>query len=138
MNVRLHCILYNCTQHENTWCKNIKVCEISKKCTGKHVRMQMYKNYMYELHGTGGATRAPIAQTLQTVRQTCPRTTATCPYPFARFPSCGIFAPTRTLPVKQRVETTDTSRTTNYELHGKGWTITRNSFSITTKSVAVV
>ena len=25
----------------------------------------------YELHGTGRATRAPVAQTLQTVRQTC-------------------------------------------------------------------
>ena len=60
----------------------------------------------YELQGTGWATRAPVAQTLQTVRQTCSRTTATCPYMFVRFPSCGIFAPTRTIPVKQRVETT--------------------------------
>ena len=31
----------------------------------------------YELQGTGWATRAPVAQTLQSVRQTCPRTTAT-------------------------------------------------------------
>ena len=31
----------------------------------------------YELHGTGWATRAPVAQTLQTVRQTCSCTTAT-------------------------------------------------------------
>ena len=31
---------------------------------------------------------------------------ATCEYRFARFPSCGIFIPTRTSPVKQRVETT--------------------------------
>ena len=60
----------------------------------------------YELHGTGRATRAPVAQTLQSVRQTCSCTTATCPYPFARFPSCGIFIPTRTSPVKQQVETT--------------------------------
>ena len=60
----------------------------------------------YELHGTGWATRAPVAQTLQSVRQTCPCTTAPCLYTFARFPSCGIFAPTRTIPVKQRVETT--------------------------------
>ena len=51
----------------------------------------------YELQGTGWATRAPVAQTLQSVRQTCSRTTATCPYRFARFPSCGIFAPTRTI-----------------------------------------
>jgi hypothetical protein len=29
----------------------------------------------YELHGTGWATRAPVAQTLQSVRQTWPRTT---------------------------------------------------------------
>ena len=60
----------------------------------------------YELNGKGGATRAPVAQTLQSVRQTCLRTTATCSYRFARFPSCGIFIPTRTSPVKQRVETT--------------------------------
>jgi len=44
-------------------------------------------------------TRAPVAQTLQTVRQTCPCTMATCPYRFARFPSCGIFTPTRIFPV---------------------------------------
>jgi hypothetical protein len=60
----------------------------------------------YELQGTGWATRAPVAQTLQSVRQTCPCTIATCPYLFARFPFCGIFTPTRTSPVKQRVETT--------------------------------
>ena len=60
----------------------------------------------YELQGTEWATRAPVAQTLQSVRQTCPDTTATCSYVFARFPSCGIFTPTRTIPVKQRVETT--------------------------------
>ena len=58
------------------------------------------------LHGTGWATHAPVAQTLQSVRQSCPCTVATCPYRFARFPACGIFTPTRTIPVKQRVETT--------------------------------
>jgi hypothetical protein len=58
----------------------------------------------YELQGTGWATRAPDAQTLQSVRQTCICTTATCLYLFVRFPSCGIFTPTRTIPVKQRVE----------------------------------
>jgi hypothetical protein len=46
----------------------------------------------YELHGTGRATRAPVAQTLQSVRQTCLCTTATCPYQFARFPSSGRFS----------------------------------------------
>ena len=60
----------------------------------------------YELQGTGRATRAPVVQTLQTVRQTCSCTTATWLYTFARFPSCGIFAPTRTIPVKQQLETT--------------------------------
>ena len=60
----------------------------------------------YELQGTGWATRAPVAQTLQSVRQTCSCTTATWLCTFARFPSCGIFTPTRTSPVKQRVETT--------------------------------
>ena len=52
----------------------------------------------YEFQGTGRATRAPVAQTLQSVRQTCPCTMATCPYRFARFPSCGIFSSTRTIP----------------------------------------
>ena len=42
----------------------------------------------YELQGTGWATRAPVAQTLQSVCQTCPCTTATCSYTFARFPTC--------------------------------------------------
>ena len=60
----------------------------------------------YELQGTGWATRAPVAQTLQSVRQTCSCATSTCLYRFARFPSCGIFTPTRTIPLKQRVETT--------------------------------
>ena len=60
----------------------------------------------YVLHKEGGATRAPVLQTLQSVRQSCSCTTAPCPYLFARFPSCGIFTPTRTIPVKQRVETT--------------------------------
>ena len=62
----------------------------------------------YELEGTGWATRAPVAQTLQTVRQTCSRTIDTCPYLFARFPSCGIFTPTRTNSSK------------NYELKQQG------------------
>ena len=52
------------------------------------------------------ATRAPVAQTLQTVRQTCPRTTATCAYLFAQVPFSGKVKPTRTSPVNQRVETT--------------------------------
>ena len=58
----------------------------------------------YELQGTGRATRAPVAQTLQSVRQTCPCTTATCPYRFARFPFCGIFTPTRTIPVHNELK----------------------------------
>ena len=45
----------------------------------------------YELLGNDWATRAPVAQTLQTVRQTCPRTTATCAYMFAGFPFSGKF-----------------------------------------------
>ena len=60
----------------------------------------------YELQGTGLATRAPVAQTLQSVRQTCSCATITCSFQFARFPSCGIFTPTRAIPVKQQVETT--------------------------------
>ena len=46
------------------------------------------------------------SQTLQSVRQSCSCTTATWQYRFARFPSCGIFTPTRTTSVNQRVETT--------------------------------
>ena len=81
----------------------------------------------YELQGTGWATRAPVAQTLQSVRQTCSCTTATCSHTFARFPSCGIFVPTRTISksnneLKQQGDGAgETSRTTNYELQGTGW-----------------
>ena len=79
----------------------------------------------YELQGTGWATRAPVAQTLQTVRQTCPCTMATCLYRFARFPSCGIFTPTRTSKNYELKPQGDgageASRTTNYELQGTGW-----------------
>ena len=60
----------------------------------------------YELLGKDWATRAPVAQTLQSVRQTCSRTTATCACMFVHFPLCGTFNPTRTSPVKQPVETT--------------------------------
>ena len=93
----------------------------------------------YELQGTGWATRAPVAQTLQTVRQTCSCTTATCPYQFARFPSCGIFTPTRTIPVNNELKQQgdgagETSRTTNYELHGTGWA-TRAPVAQTLQSV---
>ena len=77
--------------------------ELKPQCDGDRTTSRTTN---YELQGTGWATRAPVAQTLQTVRQSCPCTTATCPYVFARFPSCGIFTPTRTIPVKQRVETT--------------------------------
>ena len=77
--------------------------ELKQQCDGAG---DTSRTTNYELQGTGRATRAPVAQTLQSVRQTCLCTTATCPYVFARFPSCGIFTPTRTSPVKQRVETT--------------------------------
>jgi hypothetical protein len=77
--------------------------ELKQQCDGAG---ETSRTTNYELQSTGRATRAPVAQTLQSVRQTCPCTTATCPYLFARFPSCGIFAPTRTIPLKQRVETT--------------------------------
>ena len=50
----------------------------------------------YELLGKGWATRAPVPQTLQSVRNTCSRTTTTCAYVFARFPFSGKYKPTRT------------------------------------------
>ena len=77
--------------------------ELKQQCDGAG---DTSRTTNYELHNMGWATRAPVAQTLQSVRQTCPRTMATCSYPFARFPSCGIFTPTRTIPMKQRIETT--------------------------------
>ena len=55
---------------------------------------------------TNWATRAPVAQTLQTVRQTCPRTTATCAYMFVRVSFSGKFNPTRASSHGQRLETT--------------------------------
>ena len=78
------------------------------------------------LHGTGRATRAPVAQTLQSVPQTCPCTIIRCSYPFARFPSCGNFKLNRTSPVNNKLKQPsdgngagETSRTKIYELHGK-------------------
>ena len=62
------------------------------------------RNGNYELHKQGWATRAPVIQTLQSVRQTCPRTTATCSYTFAQFLCCGIFTPTRTIPVNNELK----------------------------------
>ena len=93
----------------------------------------------YELHGTGRATRAPVAQTLQTVRQTCSCTVATRLYPFARFPSCGIFTPTRASPLNNELKQQgdgagETSITTNYELQGMGWA-TRAPVAQTLQSV---
>ena len=55
----------------------------------------------YELLKKGWATRAPVAQTLQSVRQTCSRTTTTCAYLSVQVSSSGNFKPTRTSPVKQ-------------------------------------
>ena len=54
--------------------------------------------------GKDWATRAPFAQTLQSVRQTCPRTTAMCECTFVQVPFSGTFTPTRTSPVQQRLE----------------------------------
>ena len=48
-------------------------------------------------HGPGN-TRARRTNTAN--RAPCPRTVSGCPYMFARFPSCGIFTPTRAIPVK--------------------------------------
>ena len=54
----------------------------------------------------GWATSAHIAHTLQSVRQTCSRTIITCAYMFGQFSLSRKYKPTRTSPVKQRVETT--------------------------------
>ena len=84
----------------------------------------------YELQGTGWATRAPVAQTLQSVRQTCSCTTATCLCVSARFPSCGIFTPSRTIPVKQQGDGAgETSRTHKLRVawHGVGNTRARRT-----------
>ena len=48
----------------------------------------------YELQGTGWATRAPVTQTLQSVRQTCSYTTTTCFCTLVRFPLSGKLKPT--------------------------------------------
>ena len=52
-----------------------------------------------------GNTRARRTNTAN-VGQTCSHTTATCAYLFVQVPFSGKFNPTRTSPVKQRVETT--------------------------------
>ena len=94
----------------------------------------------YELLGKDWATRAAVAQTLQSVRQSCSRTTTTCAYTFAQVPFGGKFTPTRTSPEKPRVENNsgdgagETSRTTNYALLKKGWA-TRAPVAQTLQSV---
>ena len=94
----------------------------------------------YELLGNDWATRAPVLQTLQSVRQTCSRTTTTCACMFAGFPSSGKFKPTRTNPTETTTSNTnvigaaETSRTTNYELLGKDWA-TRAPVAQTLQSV---
>ena len=52
----------------------------------------------YELLKKDWATRAPVAQTLQSVRHTCSRTITTCAYTFVQVPLSGTFKPTRTSP----------------------------------------
>ena len=82
---------------------------------------------MYELLGKGWATRAPVAQTLQSVRRTCLRTTTTCAYTFAQVPFSGNFNPTRASPHETTTRNNNVTapvkpqETTNYELLGKGW-----------------
>ena len=49
--------------------------ELKQQCDGDRTTSRTTN---YELQGTGRATRAPVAQTLQIVRQSCPCTTATC------------------------------------------------------------
>ena len=60
----------------------------------------------YELLGKDWATRAPFAQTLESVRQSRSRVTTTCAYTFARFPFSENFNTTRTSTHEQRLETT--------------------------------
>ena len=94
----------------------------------------------YELLGNDWATRAPVAQTLQTVRQTCSRTTTTCAHTFAQVPFSGRFKSTRTSPVKQTTCNNNVTaplkpqETTNYELLGKDWA-TRAPVAQTLQSV---
>ena len=97
--------------------------ELKQQCDGAGETSRMTN---YEMHGKGWATRASGIQTLQSVRQTCPRTITTCPYTSARFPSCGIFTPTRTSPVNNELKQQgdgagETSTNENYELHKHGW-----------------
>ena len=51
------------------------------------------------LLGKDWATRAPVAQTLHTVRNACPWHRGTCAYLFARFVFSGTFVPTGYIPV---------------------------------------
>ena len=64
----------------------------------------------FELLGKEWATRAPVAQTLQTVRQACSPCTTTCACTFVQVPFSGKFNTTRASPHKQRLETTTSRR----------------------------
>ena len=99
----------------------------------------MIRNTYITLQFRALPIRAPVAQTLQSVRQTCPCIMARLLYMFVRFPSCGIFTPTRISPVinelKQQCNGAgETSRTTNHELRGRGWA-TRAPVAQTLQSV---
>jgi hypothetical protein len=52
------------------------------------ITLGVYEN---DLLGKNWATRAPVAQTLQSVHQSCPRTAPTCAYTFAQLPFSGSF-----------------------------------------------
>jgi hypothetical protein len=52
----------------------------------------------------GWTKRAPVAQTLQSVRQTCPCTTATCPCTLIRFSLNSRVKPTPTSPVNNKLK----------------------------------
>ena len=102
--------------------RSTKVRISNNRCSNNNVTAPVNKpsrTTNYELLGKDWATRAPVAQTLQSVRQACSRTTTTCACTFARFPFSAKFKPTRTSTLKQRLETTNVTAPLNTSRNDK-------------------
>ena len=87
--------LYNIVYINDIDSKTKALCFIQQDTVGEIQRKKVTER--------GWIKRVNIAKTLQSMRQTCPRTTATCPYPLVRFPFSENFKPTHTNPVNNKL-----------------------------------
>ena len=88
-------VLYNIFYINDIDSKTKALCFIQQDTVGEIQRKKVTER--------GWIKRANIAKTLQSMRQTCSHTTATCPYPLVRFPLSENFKPTHTNPVNNKL-----------------------------------